>query len=340
MKNLIATIVCFLLLLPAISMAQQEVCLHSDAGSITPAGVMGSHTHHKGSWMFSYQFMQMHMQGNLSGADVIESGYILDHYMMAPQSMDMQMHMLGAMNAISDKLTLMGMLPYLRNQMQMVDRMGMTSAMHSSQLGDISLSALYSLRKTHQSSLQLNVGLGFPTGSIDESASIQHGHMHHEMEMCLPYLMQTGSGTLSLLPALTYMGVKKTFSYGLQASGKLPLGDNKRDYRPGTQLTLNSWAGFQQNKWLGYSLRLEAMEGLKLRGQNAELDPMMSPAADAMNSGGRKLSTYLGAALKIPKGSLKGNRLALEYGIPLYQQVNGIQMQDRGSLIASWQYSF
>ena len=334
MKKLIISILTILLLLPCLTKAQ-EVCLHSDAGSITPAGVMGSHTHHKGSWMVSYQFMQMNMGGNLSGSEAISTERILEHYMSSPTSMDMQMHMLGAMYALSNKLTIMGMLPYLSNQMQMEDRMGMPSEMHSSRLGDISISALYSIIKNHRSSLQLNMGLSLPTGSIEES-----GNMQHDMEMCLPYLMQTGSGTFNLLPALTYMSAHKSFSFGFQASGKFPLGENKRHYRPGQLLALNGWTGFQHNSWLGYSLRMEAQEGLKLHGQDMELDPMMSPGADVENSGSRKVSTYLGASFKIPKGILKGNRLALEYGLPLYQKVNGIQMQDRGSLIASWQLSF
>lgn len=34
-----------------------------------PIGVMGDHTHKTGEWMFSYRYMQMHMDGNRDGTD-------------------------------------------------------------------------------------------------------------------------------------------------------------------------------------------------------------------------------------------------------------------------------
>jgi hypothetical protein len=73
--------------------------------------------------MFSYQFMRMNMQDNRLGRENIEREAILEQYMMAPTSMNMWMHMLGGMYAVTDKITLMGMLPYVSNQMEMTDRM-------------------------------------------------------------------------------------------------------------------------------------------------------------------------------------------------------------------------
>lgn len=337
MKQTILYIVFCLLLFPALSPAQ-EACMHTAAGSITPVGVMGSHTHHKGSWMFSYQFMHMNMENNLTGRKAVLPESILDQYMMAPGSMDMQMHMLGSMYALTDRLTLMGMLPYLNNRMHMQDRMGMPSEMHSSNLGDISLTAMYSLIKGHSQSLQLNMGLSLPTGSIEERGSMQH--MQHSIDMCLPYMMQTGSGTWDLMPALTYMTIQHSFSYGLQGSGRLRLGENERAYRLGHLATLNAWANYQQNSWLSYSLRLQGLRNWALSGQDGEMDPMMSPSSDAINSGSQAVTSFLGTSLSIPKGLLKGHRLALEFGVPLYQEVNGIQMQAKNTLIAGWQLAF
>ncbi len=336
-NNILIILLCLSAILPLTGKAQ-ELCMHSSAASLIPLGVMGSHTHSKGSWMFSYQLMHMNMQDNLSGRESIGQESILDRYMMAPGSMGMQMHMAGAMYALTDKLTLMAMLPYMSNHMQMVDRMGMASEMHSSHLGDVSISGLYSLYKGHRQSLHISLGLSIPTGSISESASIEH--MHPATETCLPYQMQTGSGTWDLLPALTYTGVYQSFAYGLQGQARLRTGENSRAYRLGHMTGLNSWLAYRQNNWLSYSLRLQALKNQEVTGQDIELNPMMSPTSDALNSGGKQLNAFVGANFSIGKEVFKGHRLGIEYGLPLYQNLNGIQMQGKGTLLAGWQVAF
>jgi hypothetical protein len=329
----------FLLFLAAGFITAQDQCLHSAAGSLAPLGVMGSHTHNKGSWMFSYQIMHMNMRDNLTGRQKISQPQILSDYLMAPGNMTMQMHMFMGMYAVSDKLTLMGMIPYLRNNMSMADRMGMYSDMRSSNLGDVSISALYSIFKTHHNSLQVNLGLSAPTGSIQES--IHADHMHgHIMEVFLPYMMQTGSGTWDLLPAINYTTVLNSFVYGIQSQGRVRTGENSKNYRFGHMASLESWLSYQQNNWLSFSVRLQGIKNWSVRGEDHELNPMMAPTSDAFNTGGEILNSFLGSSIAFNKGALRGQRLAMEYGIPLYQNLNGIQMQTKGNLIVGWQFSF
>ncbi len=63
-----------------------------------PIGIMGDHYHGAGSLMFSYRYMYMNMEGNRAGSVKVSDSHIFqNNYMMAPQNMDMQMHMFGAM---------------------------------------------------------------------------------------------------------------------------------------------------------------------------------------------------------------------------------------------------
>ena len=84
--------------------------------------------HGKGEWMLSYRYMTMDMEGLLSGSNSVTTASQLktsaadDKYSMVPLNMTMDMHMLGAMHAISDKWTLMGMLNYLENEMEMMHK--------------------------------------------------------------------------------------------------------------------------------------------------------------------------------------------------------------------------
>ena len=56
--------------------------------------------------------------------------------MVAPLKMDMDMHMLGAMYAPSDNLTLNIMVPYVKNSMDHVTRMGVEFETVGEGLGD------------------------------------------------------------------------------------------------------------------------------------------------------------------------------------------------------------
>ena len=312
--------------------------MHATTGNLAPLGVMGRHTHSKGSWMLSYQLMRMHMQDNLIGRENVEKETILEQYMMAPAGMHMWMHMLGAMYAVTDRITLMGMLPYASNQMEMTDRMGVSSRMYSSGLGDVSLTTLYSLYKSHTQNLQLNLGVSMPTGSIEETTTMNH--MQHSVEMCLPYMMQTGSGTWDVMPALSYTAIRQFLVYGVQGQARLRTGENTKAYRLGNLTSLDGWLAYQQNDWLSYSLRLQALKRWGIYGQDSELNPMMSPASNALNTGSESVNAFVGTSFTIRKGTLEGHRLALEFGVPVYQQMNGIQMWSRNTLLLGWQASF
>ena len=84
-----------------------------------PIGVMGDHFHKAGEWMVSARLMRMHMSGNQLGDDELSDSDVITQpnapgrmpavLSVVPQDMDMDMLMLGAMYAPSDRLTLMAM---------------------------------------------------------------------------------------------------------------------------------------------------------------------------------------------------------------------------------------
>ena len=94
-----------------------------------PIGVMGDHYHKAGEWMVSARYMRMHMSGNqsqgesLSDADVIAEnnlpGRMPAKLSVVPDEMDMDMLMLGAMYAPSDRITLMAMIMAAKKDMRL-----------------------------------------------------------------------------------------------------------------------------------------------------------------------------------------------------------------------------
>ena len=85
----------------------------SRVDSHAPLGVMGDHTHEAGEWMLSFRAMRMVMDGNRTDTARVPADGVLVGYPVTPLRMPMDMYMVGAMYAPTDRLTLVGMVPVL-----------------------------------------------------------------------------------------------------------------------------------------------------------------------------------------------------------------------------------
>ncbi|MEO0472196.1 MAG: transporter [Bacteroidota bacterium] len=298
-----------------------------------PIGVMGDHTHKKGELMFSYRWMYMPMSGNLVGSDAVSNAAVLESYMVVPEQMAMQMHMLGAMYAPTDKITLMLMGNYVTNNMDLLTRMGGQFSTASSGLGDTRLGALIKVAEFGRNRLHFNAFVSLPTGSIENRDDTPAGNIR------LPYPMQLGSGTFDLMPGVTYLGQNDLLSWGVQAKGIIRPGTNSADYAFGDQFMATAWGAIVIADWLSASVRLDNRNVSPIRGQDAELNPMMVSTADPVNFGGQRLDGLLGLNFYARSGGLKGLRIAAEFGLPLYQNLNGPQMQVQSVLNLGLQYA-
>lgn len=318
----------------------------SRADAHAPISVMGDHTHKQGEWMFSYRFMNMSMSGLQQGTHSLDTEDVLDHYQMAPLDMDMDMHMFGMMYAPNDRVTLMAMLNYLENSMTMSGHMGITSTTVSSGLGDSKLSALISLKGWGQHKLHANLGVSIPTGSINPRYDTAMG-----ADTLLPYGMRLGSGTYDFNVGLTWNYQAEHFSMGAQIMNTTRTGDNDADYRLGHQNKLTYWLGVPINtSWsLGANIvakNVQSIKGMDHRLMQHDHDSMMSdkPMSPSMNadfSGGDYVNVGLGINyLSHHDNWTRGHRLALEYAIPVIQDVTGIQMKQDSVLTLGWQKSF
>ena len=303
-----------------------------------PIGVMADHYHHQGGFMFSYRYMNMNMNGNIRGTKDISNSSIYQYYMMAPESMNMQMHMLGAMYSVTNRITLAAMTNFQKYEMNAII-MGGESHFHSSKgLGDIKLNTIAGLWKNKKQSFHMNGGLSIPTGDINQSSNEPMEHMGMVMSK-YPYRMQLGSGTWDVLLGATYLVQNDRFSFGAQASSILRTGQNDNGYRFGNIYQLTSWGAYKANDWLSFSLRgTGTIEG-KMIGEDTDLERIMSPANDTENFGGEIINALGGLNMYIPSGTFKGLRVGLEYGYPIYQNANGIQMKHSGMLNAGIKYS-
>src|SRR6476659_7652986 len=153
------------------------------AAGLVPHGVMVGM---KGRWMVSHHFMNDRLEGNLVGTRRVTDASVLINFEAAPTDMTMHMNMFMVMYALTNKFTLMAMLPYTMMSMGELHRDGTRSTERSEGIGDVELRGNYVLykRRDLRHRLLLNGGVGLPTGSINR---------RDEEGARLEYPMQPGS---------------------------------------------------------------------------------------------------------------------------------------------------
>lgn len=305
--------------------------------SHAPIGVMGDHIHGKGEWMFSYRYMFMNMDGNRDGTDEISTQQVLDEYMVSPLDMDMQMHMFGLMYAPTDSLTMMAMLPYIKKAMNHQTRMGGRFKTKSEGFGDLKVNGLYRFFEYYEHKFHLNLGISFPTGSIDEKDDTPAGE-----DQQLPYPMQLGSGTFDLMPGITYLGGHSLISWGGQVVGTVRLGENDNDYTLGDRINMTSWGAVNLKNWVSLSSRLNWDFWGDIDGADPRLNPDVVPTADPELRGGNRLDLLFGLNFINQAGPeyIRGHRLAFEFGFPVYQDLDGPRLETDWVMTVGWQYGF
>ncbi|RKQ70947.1 hypothetical protein DES40_0254 [Litorimonas taeanensis] len=326
-----------------------------------PIGVMADHRHKKGEFMVSYRYMTMDMDGNRDGTNSLSSETIATTIAnpffgqpmqpptlrVVPENMKMDMHMVGAMYGLSDRITLMGMTSYLKNDMDHTTFQGGMGTnvlgeftTKSKGFGDSTIGAIIGLDDGSKTSRQinLNLGLSLPTGSIEETDDILTP-MGMTPTVRLPYPMQLGTGTYDLKSNVTYFDRSGKVGWGGQTSLRLPLGKNDEGYRKGNQLQGTAWVSYEPAYWLSFSGRIKATAQRAISGQDSAIVAPVQ-TADPFNHGGEQVEALFGVNLAGQTGALRGHRLALEVGLPVYRNLNGPQLETDSTVTLGWQKAF
>ena len=313
----------------------------------TPIGIMTAHIHDKGKWMASYIYMNMQMQGNQAGTQKASDNDLYKNYLMSPEHMTMQMHMAMLMYGVTDRLTVMAMGGYATWHMRMTADQPLSCCppgsdlMQSSSAGmtDTKVYALYSLKKTDKGQLVGTLGMSLPTGATDVRGITILGNNER-----LSYNMQPGTGSFAALPSVTYLRTGGFFSWGAQAGADVKLNRNNDGYKCGNMYNATAWLSHKFLPFLTASLRAEGVSADQITGSDPAINIPYNlkgdPAAAAGNYGGQWVNVYAGVNVHFTQQALKNFQLQAEYGVPVYQNLNGIQMTVHGNLLAGINYSF
>lgn len=309
-------------------------------------GVMFDHIHEKGNFMLGYRYFYSDYSGLQQNGNGISEDAVFDQGFMAlPTDMSMDMHMFELMYSPTDRLTLMVMPMYMEMDMTMRMRMHMTGGMddhdHDAGMsthkhgtdgwGDTGVSGTFKLWEANGQSLLGTLGVSIPTGSVDEGTNGRYTH----------YMMQLGSGTWDFTPSLTYKGQADRWFWGAQYAAVLRMEDeNESGYQLGDVHQVTAWGGANLNDWANVTVRALYRNEGDIDGHYDGPHNHGSPPDFQKNYGGDTLDIGIGLNVVIPQGPLQGNRLGIEALLPVYQDLNGIQIERDFTLVAGWQWSF
>ena len=160
----------------------------SQAIGHAPIGVMSDHMHKKGESMISLRASYMKMKGNsLDGNSISDSEILVidnphsnspEKLSVVPIEMSMKMLMLGGMYAPSDDVTLMFMTMFMDKSMNlntyhamMRNNIGSFNSF-SSDLSDLSFSALVNINEQDKSRWHAEIGFKFSVGDKNEKGKV------------------------------------------------------------------------------------------------------------------------------------------------------------------------
>ena len=316
---------------------------------MTPsAGLMNDHMHEGGEVMIGLRFERQRSSGNVQqGSDEISDADILAAgYNTRAQSMEMDMIMLDLMFAPTSDLTLMVMPHYMWHRMEMVGidpaNTGMSNGMggghgmngghgghsglpfgtvheHGTEgFGDTLVSASYRLARQPGFRAHATLGVWAPTGKVDRKNA--DGTFVH-------YGMQSGSGTWDVEPVITVSGGEGVLGWGGQASYRWRAEDaNASGFAFGDKARATGWLSYLLAGDVGATARVEYEHEGAIEGHYNGAHNHHTPSDIQGNYGGDIVSAGLGVNWRMPVGDVMRPQLGIEFSVPLYQDLNGIQL--------------
>ena len=67
---------------------------------------------------------------------------------------------------------------------------------------------------------------------------------------------------------------------------------------------------------------------------------MAGPGSDPLSYGGDRVTLFAGADFSPQRGALKGHKIGLELGVPIYQDLNGAMLKTDWMLGLAWRKSY
>ena len=278
----------------------------------------------------AYSWERIQGQGLRAGRNKITPDHARDvlGFTTTPRSLQVTIHTVQVAYAPHPRVTLVAEVPILRKELETVDAAGTRSHAHTDGVGDIGFYAVVPFIRKGSESSQIHLGFDAPTGAYRRGGD----------DMRLPYDNQIGNGSWDFEWGLTYQGGYQRVSWGGQALGRHPIGRNGVKYREGSRFVGTVWGAVRMVAGLSLSFRTEWAKQNNINGFDRTLRPDFDPSENAKLRGGERITLSPGLSLDVPR--LNNQRFAVEFGIPVYQRLDGPQVERDWSFKGAWRWVY
>ena len=282
----------------------------------------------------SYSFEQMQRKGMLIGDNQVSPSEVLNNsfnpYDRTPRRLEVTAHTVQVAYSPHPRATLVVEVPFLLKKLKTRDDQGRVTQEQTQGVGDIGFALVVPFIRKGNERSQVHLGFDIPTGSIRRGGD----------ETRLPFDSQIGNGSVDLEWGWTYRGEQDWISWGAQATGRHPLKRNDLRYRVGSRFELSGWGAARLPMGMSTSMRVGWLKQNNTRVPSGEFvggtinDPSDNPKA----RGGYQFTVSPGLTVDLPKSA--NQRFAVEFDIPVYQNLDGPQLKEQWSVKAGWQCAF
>ncbi len=280
----------------------------------------------------AYDYLRIQRQGLLVADRDISPSQVRNNsflpYSRTPRSLEIEIHTLRLAWAPHPRVTLAVEVPFVRKTLETLDASGLRSEVETTGIGDVGFAIVVPFIEKGRERSHVHVGFDVPTGSYRRGGDARR----------LPYDSQIGNGTVDLEWGWTYRGEIDGFSWGGQAVGRHPVGRNGLRYREGSRFDVTAWGVVEILRGWSASLRLAWQKQNNIRGRDRSFDPVVDPAENAKARGGTRITISSGMALALP--FWPDQRVSVEVGVPVHQDLDGPQLEEDWSVKAGWQWAF
>jgi hypothetical protein len=308
-----------------------------------PVGVVDGQLLPKGKVLIGYRFIQTNWKGLWTSSDSLTLDQSLQEFPLVPRSMSDQTHEVTLAFAPASTLTLVGHMTYSQLEREEWFMYNGTLYYHqtkANELGDLQVSALYSVFNQGAVRAHIHLGAQIPTGAYHPMAETA---LSGTTKGPLPYEMRAGSGTYAVVPGVTVLAQNDFSSLGAQARGIFYIGTNDRDFAPGNVYDVNVWAAYRLNDYFSISVRARYRRWDAIKGADPSVAAYVAqdPGYNGYYAKGHAFEIPVGLNIYIPEGMhLGGNRLSVEIARTVSQFYQGPHLGGNWALVMGWQAVF
>jgi hypothetical protein len=284
-----------------------------------------------------YSWERIRYQGLATGTKDLTPDYVRDvlGYTSTLRSLEVTVHTIELAYAPHPRVTLVAELPLLKKEIERLDFAtpgacnGVRCQHQADGVGDLRFAMIVPFIRKGSESSQVHVGFDAPTGAIRRQGGT---------ERRLPYLAQVGNGTWDFEWGWTYKGELDWIAWGGQALGRHPIARNGLDYREGSRFTGRIWIALRLFAGIDLSLRGEWEKQNEIEGFDRSLRPSVDPAEDPELYDRSTLRLAPGLSLPIPL--LAEQRVGVEVALPVYQELDGPQLEEDWGVKVAWRWVY